>query len=97
MKADPYSVGEAVLAAFAEGRQKAIEFRKFAAEPLERAVRAALDDDIIRGNPERGRAGRIAWQLHKRERTVRKVLARLMSRAGNPGFNQPINNPESPR
>ncbi len=78
---DPAEIGARVLAAFARGRCIAITAAQNRAAPLWRVVRAALDDDILRGHGERGRAGRIKRRLHLTvsERQVKRILDTLNS------------------
>ena len=81
---DAAATGTKVLAALEAGRARAIDQAKAQAAQNQRAVREALDVDIIAGNPERGRAGRIArvvrvhgYQVTRR--TVQRILDKLSS------------------
>lgn len=75
---DPAEVGRRVLEALAEGRRRAIaqvqnEARR---RDLLRLVAAKLRRELDRGLPARGRAGRIARELHGlvTERHVLRIL-----------------------
>jgi hypothetical protein len=82
---DAQHLGEKVLAAFAVGRQKAIDQAREASKFNERLVREELDNDVLRGLPARGRPGRISRRLRDRikitSRGVAKILERLVSRS----------------
>ena len=84
MSADPATVGERVLAGLAKGRRRAIEDAQARGAITRRAVRRALDVDVLEGRSERGRAGRIARRLRRQgvgisERHVRRILDTLSS------------------
>lgn len=87
MSADPATVGARVLEALARGREKAVAAAQARGATTARAVRRALDVDVLEGHGERGRAGRIARRLKRggvkiTERGVRKILERLSSGSG---------------
>ena len=84
MSADPATVGVVVLANLARGRERAVAAARERGAITARAVRRALDVDVLEGRGERGRAGRIARRLQRggvtiSERGVRKILERLSS------------------
>jgi len=81
VSADPYLVGERVLAGLEKGRRRAIAQAQARGARTVRAVCQALDVDLLEGRGERGRAGRIARRLRGMvgERQVRKILERLSS------------------
>lgn len=76
-------IGHQVLAGLEKGRQQAIERAKQIGATNALRVMALAVMDIQAGRSVRGRAGRISRKLggHLKERTVRKILARLSSRA----------------
>jgi hypothetical protein len=81
------SVGRVVLASLERGRARAIERAKQigAANSMKVIALATLDAEA--GRSPRGRAGRIARKLGGllKERSVRKILARLSSRTDSLG------------
>lgn len=86
MSADPATV-ERILAGLAKGRQKAVERAQAQGAVTARAVRRALDVDVLEGRGERGRAGRIARRLRREgvtvgERQVRRIIDTLSSMSG---------------
>lgn len=87
MSADPATVGLRVLASLARGREKAVAGAQARGAVTVRAVRRALDVDVLQGHGERGRAGRVQRRLWREgvnvsERQVRKILERLSSGSG---------------
>lgn len=81
---DPAELGELVLAGLAKGRARAIEVQRQHGATTARAVRRALDVDVLEGRPPRGRAGRIGRRLRRdgisvSERQVARILAALIS------------------
>ncbi len=81
---DPALTGQRVLDALAAGRRRAIAQARALGSQNERAVREALDVDILAGHKERGRAARIASGLRVHgcrltRRTVQRILDRLSS------------------
>lgn len=78
---DPADILARILAGAAKGRHIANTAAQARAAPLWRVVRAALDDDILGGHSERGRAGRIKKRLRLTitERQVNRILDALYS------------------
>lgn len=74
---DATTVGERVLAGFAKGRAKAIEVQRATGAATLRAVRRAIDDDVLAGHGERNRVKRIALKLRMGEKRVRRAMDRL--------------------
>jgi hypothetical protein len=83
------AVGRRVLDALDAGRARAHRQARERRERTERIVRRALDVDIIAGNPERGRAMRIARATGIPRRTVADALARLFYVANSSDHNGP--------
>ena len=86
---DAAQVGERVLEGLAKGRTRAIAAARERAAPTWRAIRAALDNDILDGYSARGRASRIKRRLRLTisERQVNNVLVSLYSASDSLGFN----------
>jgi hypothetical protein len=79
---DAYDTGRRVIEAFDRGRAIAIEQNQQRAAPLRAAVKRLAEDDMARGRPRRGRAGRIVRQLRGlkvSERRVLQILSELQS------------------
>lgn len=70
---DAREIGERVLAGLAKARAR--RWPEHAARV--RAIREALDLDILADKPKRGRAARIARKLHLPPSTVKRILAAL--------------------
>lgn len=70
----------AIKQAFDAGRCKAHASARQQAEPRLVAIRRAIDQDALRGFPERGRAVRIAKELRLPERSVRRAIGQLLLR-----------------
>jgi DNA-binding transcriptional ArsR family regulator len=79
MATDAAELGRRILDKFAEGRALAIRGRRLAGSTNARAIRAALDDDLLAGHPDRGRARRIAQRTGLSRRTVSRHLGALLS------------------
>lgn len=81
--ADAADVGQRVLAELNAGRAIAIARAKENAASLQAAVLDECRKDMLRGNGERGRPGRVHRQLKGRfsvsERHVRRILDVLFS------------------
>lgn len=60
-------MGRRMIANLAEGRSKAHRQARERAAPFHLAIRRAIDEDILEGHDERGRAGRIAARLPPRD------------------------------
>lgn len=91
---NPTRTGALVLQALSEGRNRAITRARDVGAHNERAIRRALDHDILAGYPERGRSTRIAHAVRGQVRVptrdgmerdwisrqgVEKILQRLSS------------------
>jgi hypothetical protein len=72
-------VGEKTLAGFARGRTLAIAQAKERSAKRAAAIVLLNNEDVARGQPARGRAGRIARRMTDRisERQVRRILDTL--------------------
>lgn len=81
MSASPFSLGAKVLVALTLGRCKAIAKAKARSAYRAGLVLDLAEQDMRRGRTARGRAGRVAAQLHGllSRRQVQRILAALFS------------------
>ena len=72
-------VGQRVLSALAKGRERGIRLRKERGAALCALVLQKAEQDMARGKPRRGRAGRIRRNLSFRvsERWILKIISEL--------------------
>jgi hypothetical protein len=80
MRAQAVLVGEKVLAGFAKGRQRAIQQAKARSAPRKAAIILLYNEDVAKGKPAWGRAGRIRRRMTKppSERQVKRILDQLI-------------------